>query len=103
MFHKFLGGKGVATALGVLMALDLQLGLGALALWLLVFMVWRVSSLSALAASAIAPLLTVQLYGWGWLAGSVLVMSLLLLWRHKSNIMGLISGTEGNFKSPDGS
>ncbi|MDH4235289.1 MAG: glycerol-3-phosphate 1-O-acyltransferase PlsY [Gallionella sp.] len=94
VFLRFKGGKGVATALGVLLALNVWLGLGALATWLLVAVVFRYSSLSALVAAANAPV-----YAWllglprEWVLASG-VMSLLLFWRHKKNIQNLLAGTE---------
>lgn len=94
IFLRFKGGKGVATALGVLLALNVWLGLLALATWLLVALVFRLSSLAALLAAAGAPV-------YAWLLALpreyVLVsgvMSLLLIWRHKSNIQNLLAGKE---------
>ena len=94
VFLKFKGGKGVATALGVLLALSPWLGLAALGTWLAVALVFRFSSLAALAAAASAP-------GYAWWLGlprewvlAALLMSLLLVWRHKSNIANLLSGKE---------
>lgn len=94
VFFSFHGGKGVATVLGILLALNPWLGLAALATWLLATYMWRISSLSALIAAAFTPL-----YGWLWLKSWVLVaavaaLSLLLIWRHKSNIQNLLSGKE---------
>lgn len=95
VFFGFHGGKGVATILGILLALNPWLGLAAFATWLLVTAIWRISSLSALVAAALTPL-----YGWLLLESGVLivavgVLSLLLIWRHKSNIGNLLSGKEG--------
>ena len=94
VFFNFQGGKGVATVLGILLALNPWLGLSALATWLLATAIWRVSSLSALIAAVLTPF-----YGWYWLKSDLLVMtvavvSLLLIWRHKSNIQNLFSGKE---------
>ncbi|MHB0986669.1 MAG: glycerol-3-phosphate 1-O-acyltransferase PlsY [Sulfuricella sp.] len=94
VFFGFHGGKGVATALGILLAFNPWLGLVTLATWLLAAYMWRISSLSALIAAALAPL-----YGWvllqsGMLKAAVLLVSLLLIWRHKSNIRNLLSGKE---------
>lgn len=94
VFFRFQGGKGVATALGILLALNLWLGLCVLATWALAAYMWRVSSLSALIAAALAPLYAVMLFGFGIFTGTVLVLSLLLIWRHKSNIRNLLSGKE---------
>ena len=94
IFFGFHGGKGVATVLGILLALNPWLGLAALATWLLATTLWRISSLSALIAAVFTPL-----YGWlllesGVLVAAVAALSLLLLWRHKSNIHNLLSGKE---------
>ena len=94
IFFGFQGGKGVATVLGILLALNPWLGLAALATWLLAAYMWRISSLSALIAALFTPF-----YGWLWLKSGTLVaavaaLSLLLMWRHKSNIRNLLSGKE---------
>ncbi len=94
VFFGFHGGKGVATVLGILLALNPWLGLAALATWLLAAYMFRISSLSALIAALFTPF-----YGWLWLKSGVLVaavaaLSLLLMWRHKSNIQNLLSGKE---------
>ena len=94
IFLKFKGGKGVATALGVLLALNAWLGLAALATWLFIALVFRLSSLSALTAAVGAPIYAVLLgLPHAWVAASV-VMSLLLFWRHKRNIQNLLTGRE---------
>ena len=100
VFFSFQGGKGVATVLGILLALNPWLGLSALATWLLATAVWRISSLSALIAAVLTPF-----YGWFWLKSDLLVVtvavvSLLLMWRHKSNIQNLFSGKEGAIGKP---
>ena len=95
VFFGFEGGKGVATAFGVILALSWPVALAALVTWLFMAFVVRVSSLSALTAAALAPL-----FAWwfglpgGYLA-AVLVMVGLLIWRHRSNIRNLLAGTEG--------
>ena len=102
VFHGFKGGKGVATALGVLLALDWRLGGLAVLTWIAVFAVTRVSSLSALVAAALAPVYGYYLLGHGpetkFLAGILAVLSLLVLARHHSNIRKLLSGEEKAFK-----
>lgn len=94
LFLRFKGGKGVATALGVLLALNGWLGLAVLATWLLVAVVFRLSSLAALVAAAGAP---IYAYALGmpreWVLACV-VMTILLIWRHKSNIQNLLAGKE---------
>lgn len=96
VFLRFQGGKGVATAVGVLLGLNPWLGLMALATWLLVTMIWRISSLSALVAAALAPIYTVSMLGFEESALAVLLMTLLLIWRHQSNIANLLAGKEGH-------
>ncbi|MDO9012915.1 MAG: glycerol-3-phosphate 1-O-acyltransferase PlsY [Gallionella sp.] len=94
IFLKFKGGKGVATALGVLLALNIWLGLAALATWLVIALVFRLSSLSALMAAAGAPIYAMVLGLPGvWVLASA-IMSVLLIWRHKSNIQNLMNGKE---------
>jgi acyl phosphate:glycerol-3-phosphate acyltransferase len=94
VFFRFRGGKGVATAAGVLLALNGWLGLASLGTWLIIALATRYSSLAALVTAVLAPV-----YTW-WLAGDVrvvalvAVMSALLIWRHRSNIAKLRSGTE---------
>jgi glycerol-3-phosphate acyltransferase PlsY len=98
VFLRFHGGKGVATALGVLLALDPWLGLATLATWLIVAFIWRFSSLAALVAAVLVPFYALYIFSWNSYTLAVLVMSLLLIWRHQSNIRNLIAGTEGTFK-----
>jgi glycerol-3-phosphate acyltransferase PlsY len=95
LFFGFKGGKGVATALGVILGLFWQVALAALLTWLVVAKVFKISSLSALIAAVLTPL-------YCWLLAPQLeymvmlsVMSLLLIWRHRSNIRNLVSGAEG--------
>ena len=94
VFHAFKGGKGVATAAGVLVGIDWRIGLGTLATWLIIAAFLRYSSLAALIAAVFAPFFTALLLGFGAYATAVLVMSLLLIWRHTENIKRLIAGTE---------
>ena len=94
VFFSFKGGKGVATAVGILFALDWRIGLGALVVWLAVFAGTRISSLSALCASVAAPVFAWSLLGAGWRAGAVTLLALLVLWRHRANIANLLQGNE---------
>jgi acyl phosphate:glycerol-3-phosphate acyltransferase len=102
LYFGFKGGKGVATALGVLLALDWRLGGLAVLTWLVVFALTRVSSLSALVAAAMAPVYGYYLLERGpdtaFLAGILAVLALLVLIRHQSNIRKLLSGEESAFK-----
>lgn len=103
IFLRFQGGKGVATALGVLLAINVWVGLGALATWLLVAILFRLSSLSALVAAIAAPIYVFLLGSPGeWLIAAML-MTLLLVYRHKGNIHNLLNGKEskiGQKKTP---
>jgi len=94
VFFKFVGGKGVATALGVLLALNVWLGLATLATWLVVAYAFRYSSLAALIASVFAPFYYGLLFGAEPQLAAVLAMSGLLVWRHAKNIANLIAGKE---------
>jgi glycerol-3-phosphate acyltransferase PlsY len=98
IFFGFHGGKGVATAFGVLLGLSWQVALAVLATWLIMAKIFRISSLSALTAALLAPL-----YTWKFEPGTVyfslsIAISLLLLWRHRNNIQRLLAGTEGTIK-----
>ncbi len=95
VFFRFKGGKGVATALGVLLGLNPWLGLACLATWLLMAGIFRISSLAALTTAALAPVYTGLLMGWDKMAMAVLAIALLLVYRHKSNLIKLIAGQEG--------
>jgi glycerol-3-phosphate acyltransferase PlsY len=103
VFFRFQGGKGVATAAGVLLALNPWLGLATLVSWLLIAVFFRYSSLAALVAAVFAPFY--QLLGWGAnaTAAAVVVMSALLIWRHRANIQKLLAGTESKLFSKKGS
>jgi len=94
LYHRFQGGKGVATAAGVLFGIDWRIGLGTLATWIIIALLLRYSSLAALVAAAFAPFFTALLLGLNAYFAAVLVMSALLVWRHKANIARLIAGTE---------
>ncbi len=94
-FLRFNGGKGVATALGVLIGLNVWLGLACLATWLFMAKVFRISSLAALVTAILAPVYSGLLLGWGNATITVLVIALLLVYRHKSNLIKLANGEEG--------
>ncbi len=99
VFSRFQGGKGVATALGVLLGINPLLGIAVLCTWLIVAFIWRYSSLAAIIAAILAPLY------YGFIAGfnvqfiSIVVMSVLLLARHKQNISNLLKGKESKIGS----
>lgn len=94
VFFRFQGGKGVATALGVLVGLDPWLGLACLATWVAIATVFRISSLSALVTAVLAPVYAGLLLGWNDTAVTVLVIALLLVYRHKANLVKLMAGQE---------
>ncbi|MFA6971159.1 MAG: glycerol-3-phosphate 1-O-acyltransferase PlsY [Gallionella sp.] len=94
IFFRFKGGKGVATALGVLLALNVWLGLAALATWLVIALVFRLSSLAALMAAIAAPIYAMLFHLRPELVLACAIMSMLLIWRHKSNIQNLMTGKE---------
>ncbi len=102
VFFGFKGGKGVATALGIQFGLSWMIGLSIAALWLFVAKVMNVSSLAALIAMALAPVIV----WWFWPAPELIVMqvvmSILLFWRHRSNIQNLLSGREGKISKQGG-
>ena len=95
IFLKFKGGKGVATALGVLLALSGWLGLAVLLTWVVMAAVFRYSSLSALVAAIAAPVYAMVIHLRPELVVATAIMSMLLIWRHKSNIQNLMTGKEG--------
>jgi glycerol-3-phosphate acyltransferase PlsY len=94
VYYRFEGGKGVATAAGVLFGLDWRLGLGTIATWVIIAAFLRYSSLAALVAAAFAPFFTALLFGLDATLAVVLVIAALLAWRHRANIARLIAGTE---------
>ncbi len=94
VFFGFQGGKGVATALGVMVGLSWQVALAALATWLVIARVWKISSLAALGAATLSPLYALLFGLPGAYALALLPMVALLLWRHRENIRRLLAGTE---------
>ena len=94
IFHKFEGGKGVATAAGILLALDWRLAAAAFVVWLFFAVVVKVSSVSSLAAAVVAPIAAFYFYGNHPLAWVFVPIALLLIWRHKGNIQKLLQGRE---------
>ncbi|MCM0044808.1 MAG: glycerol-3-phosphate 1-O-acyltransferase PlsY [Burkholderiaceae bacterium] len=94
VFFRFRGGKGVATALGVLLGLNPLLGLATLITWIVVAYAFRYSSLAALIAALFAPFYYTLLFGVDAKGLAVLLMSALLVWRHRKNIGNLLAGKE---------
>ena len=99
VFHGFKGGKGVATACGILFGVNWILGLATLSTWIIVAMFMKYSSLAALAAAIFGPIYFVFLFGLQPIAAALLVVCLLLIWRHRSNIRNLMNGTESRIGS----
>ncbi len=99
VFFGFKGGKGVATALGVTLGFHWALGLAVLGTWLAVAFVSRISSLSALVTALLAPVYAWFITGSEALVVAGGVMTLLVFWRHRSNIRNLVNGTEGKIGS----
>lgn len=99
VFFKFAGGKGVATFLGVLLGLNGWLGLAALVTWLVIAYAFRYSSLAALIDSVFAPFYYGLLFGTDVKLLAVLVMSGLLVYRHRKNIANLMAGKESRIGS----
>ncbi len=94
IFHRFHGGKGVATAAGILLAVSGWLGIATLATWLIIAVFFRYSSLAALVGSVFAPLYAFFLFGFTPYLPAVTLMCALLIWRHRDNVRKLINGTE---------
>ncbi|MGD8843262.1 MAG: glycerol-3-phosphate 1-O-acyltransferase PlsY, partial [Gammaproteobacteria bacterium] len=101
IFFGFRGGKGVATALGVLLGLHWPVGLLTIATWLVIAKLFKISSLSALISMLVAPLYVWWLIPDRSLIIAVVFMVALLFWRHRSNIRNLIQGTEGRLTDKD--
>lgn len=100
VYFKFVGGKGVATALGVLLGLNVWLGVATLVTWLVVAFAFRYSSLAALVASVFAPFYYALLFGTDDVRlAAVVAMSVLLIYRHSKNIGNLLAGKEGRLGS----
>jgi glycerol-3-phosphate acyltransferase PlsY len=91
---RFKGGKGVATALGVLLGLNAWLALATALVWLAVVIVTRYSSLGALVAAGFSPFATCYGFGWGPVTWASIAISAILIWRHRANIKKLLRGEE---------
>ena len=95
VFHRFQGGKGVATALGVLFGFSVYLGLGAISTWLIIAVFFRMSSFASITTAVFAPFATWMLFGFSHpYFASVALVAVLLLYRHRQNIRNILAGTE---------
>lgn len=95
VFHRFHGGKGVATALGALLALNWILALATLATWITIAVFFRYSSLAALIAALFAAFFTLILYHYAHpFVAAVAIIAAMLIWRHRANIRNLLDGKE---------
>ena len=101
VFFRFKGGKGVATAAGALLGIDPLLGAATIATWLIIAAFFRYSSLASIVAAVFAPFWQLLTQGPDPIAAAVLVMGLLLLWRHSANIKRLLAGTESKLGKSD--
>ncbi|MDC6476702.1 glycerol-3-phosphate 1-O-acyltransferase PlsY [Methylophilaceae bacterium] len=99
IFYKFRGGKGVATAIGILIFLNFKLALIVASIWLLVFGIWRYSSLAAIVAAISAPIIAIFiLRDQSLYCIAFTLITLIILFKHQANIRKLLSGTELKFK-----
>ena len=99
IFHGFRGGKGVATACGILFGINWVLGLATLRTWLIVALFTRYSSLAAICAAIFGPVYCVFLFGVGPMGLTLTAVCVLLLWRHRNNIVKLLDGSETHIGS----
>ena len=99
IFYKFHGGKGVATAIGILITLNFKLALIVASIWLLVFGIWRYSSLAAIVAAISAPIIAIFiLRDQSLYCIAFTLITIIILFKHQANIRKLLSGTELKFK-----
>jgi len=94
VFHRFAGGKGVATSAGIVFALHWPLGLALAALWMIMALGFKISSLAALTTAVLGPVGGFFVFGNSPTAWALVVISLLLFWRHQANIRQLLAGSE---------
>lgn len=99
LFFNFKGGKGVATAFGAILGLNFFVGLCAFAVWIVVFILTKISSLSALLAAVSVPFFLYFFDAPSSTVWAVIFMDLFLIYRHKANIKRLLSGEEGKLKA----
>ena len=95
VFHGFKGGKGVATAAGVLFGLSIWLGAATALTWAIIFFFFRMSSMAAIVSAVFAAFYQILLFGFRLESVAVFVMSALLIYRHRGNIARMLAGQEG--------
>ena len=98
IYYKFKGGRGVATALGILLATNWILALSAIFIWLVIFSIWRYSSLSAIIASLSVSIISYFLNDAPYILLTNVLITVLIIFNHASNIKNLIKGIEPSFK-----
>ena len=98
IYYQFKGGKGVATALGVLLGISPVLALSVFIIWIIIFFIWKFSSLAAIGATLSSPIIALWIGLSNQFIFLMCILSLIILIRHKSNIKNLLNGTESSFK-----
>ena len=98
IYYQFKGGKGVATALGILLGISPVLALSVFIIWIIIFFIWKFSSLAAIGATLSSPIIALWMGLSNQLVFLMCILSLIILVRHKSNIKNLLNGTESGFK-----
>ncbi len=99
IYYKFKGGKGVATALGILLAINWIIALSVIFIWLAIFSIWRYSSLAAIIASLSVPIISFFLNDTLYLLLTNILITTLIIFNHQGNIKNLIKGIEPSFKN----
>lgn len=98
IYYQFKGGKGVATALGILLGISPVMALSVFIIWIIIFFIWKFSSLAAIGATLSSPIIALWIGLSNQLVFLMCILSLIILVRHKSNIKNLLNGTESGFK-----
>jgi glycerol-3-phosphate acyltransferase PlsY len=98
IYYQFKGGKGVATALGILLGISPVLALSVFIIWIIIFFIWKFSSLAAIGATLSSPIIALWIGLSNQIVFLMCILSLIILVRHKSNIKNLLNGTESGFK-----
>jgi len=99
VYYKFKGGKGVATALGILLAINWILALSAIFIWLVIFSIWKYSSLAAIVTCFLVPIISFLLNESFYVFLTNILIATLIIFRHRLNIKNLIRGEEPSFKN----